>query len=63
MKIIYTQKDSVEILTYKILESTMICILESDIILLTNVFENFRKMCVEIYELDPVKCISAPDLA
>ena len=41
----------------------MICILESDIILLTNVFENFRKMCVEIYELDPVKCISAPDLA
>ena len=37
--------------------------LRSDIILLTNVFENFKKMCVEIYELDPVKCISAPGLA
>ena len=35
----------------------------SDVILLTDVFENFRKMCLEIYELDPVKFISAPGLA
>ena len=35
----------------------------SDVILLNDVFENFRKMCLEIYELDPVKFISAPGLA
>ena len=31
--------------------------------LLADVFENFRKMCLEIYELDPAKFISAPRLA
>ena len=35
----------------------------SDVIRLTEVFENFRKMCLEIYELDSVKFISAPSLA
>ena len=34
--------------------------LRSDVILLTNVFENFRKVCLEIYELNPAKSISAP---
>ena len=28
-----------------------------------DVFENFRKMCSKIYELDPEKFISAPRLA
>ena len=28
-----------------------------------DVFENFRNMCLEIYELDPVKILSAPGLA
>ena len=28
---------------------------QSDILLLADVFENFRKMCLEIYELDPAK--------
>ena len=37
--------------------------LNSGVILLTNVFENFRKMCLEIHELDPAKFISAPGLA
>ena len=37
----------------------MICILE----ILSDVFENFRKMCLEIYKLDLVKFISAPELA
>ena len=37
--------------------------LKSDVLLLADVFENFRKMCLEIYELDPVKFISAPRLA
>ena len=31
--------------------------------MLADVFENFRNMCIEIYELDPVKFRSAPGLA
>ena len=37
--------------------------LKTDVILLADVFENFRKMYSEVYELDPVKFISAPGLA
>ena len=33
--------------------------LKSDVLLLADVFENFRKMCCEIYELDPAKFILA----
>ena len=36
---------------------------KSDVLLLADVLENFRKMCLEIYKLDPVKFISAPGLA
>ena len=31
--------------------------------MLADVFENFRSMCLKIYEFDPVKFISAPGLA
>ena len=31
--------------------------------LLADVFENFRKMCLQIYELDPAKFLSAYKLA
>ena len=31
--------------------------------LLTDVFENFRNKCTEIYELDPAHFLSAPRLA
>ena len=37
--------------------------LKCDTLLLTDVSENFRKICLEIYELDPAKCLSAPGLA
>ena len=31
--------------------------------MLADVFENFRNMCIKIYELDPAKFLSAPGLA
>ena len=30
--------------------------LKSDTLLLADVFEDFQKMCLEIYDLDPAKC-------
>ena len=36
---------------------------QSDTLLLTDVFENFRYKCMEIYELDPDHFLSAPGLA
>ena len=36
---------------------------QSNILLLADVFENFRNMYVKIYELDPAKFLSAPGLA
>ena len=37
--------------------------LKSDVLRLADVFENFRKMCLEIHALDPPNFISAPGLA
>ena len=36
---------------------------QSDTLLLADVFENFRKACIKTYELDPVHFISLPGLA
>ena len=36
---------------------------QSDTLLLADVYENFRNMCLDIYELDPVYFVSAPGLA
>ena len=36
---------------------------QSDTLLLAYVFENFRKKCIEIYELDPAHFLSALGLA
>ena len=37
--------------------------LKSDTLLLADVFENFRKMSLKLYHLDPVKFLSATGLA
>ena len=37
--------------------------LKRNTLLFADVFENFRKICLEIYQLDPVKGLSAPVLA
>ena len=37
--------------------------IQSDTLLLADVFGNFRNMCLEIYELNPAKFLSAPGLA
>ena len=36
---------------------------ESDTLLLVDLFENFGNTCLEIYELDPAKFLSTPELA
>ena len=36
---------------------------QSDTLLLADVFENFRNMCIEVYELDPTHFLSLPGLA
>ena len=36
---------------------------QSDTLLLADVFENFRNMCLETYELDPIYFVSATRLA
>ena len=36
---------------------------QSDTLLLADVFENFRDKCIEIYELDPAHFVLAPGLA
>ena len=37
--------------------------LQSHTLLLHDVFNNFRNMCLKIYELDPARFLSAPRLA
>ena len=37
--------------------------IQDDTLLLTDVFENFRNICIEIYELVPAHFLSAPGLA
>ena len=36
---------------------------KTDVLLLADVFKSFRMLCLKIYELDPVKYVSAPNLA
>ena len=36
---------------------------QSDTLLLADVFENFRNICIKVYELDPAHFLSLPGLA
>ena len=36
---------------------------QSDTLLLADVFESFRNMCIKVYEVDPAYFLSAPGLA
>ena len=35
---------------------------QSDTLLLANVFESFRNKCIEVYKLDPANFLSVPGL-
>ena len=37
--------------------------MQSDTLLLADVFENFRNICIKVYELDPAHFLSFPGLA
>ena len=47
---------------FKNVREYLTCYLETDILLLSDVFENFRNMIFEKFSLDPVKYISSPGL-
>ena len=36
---------------------------QTDTLLLADIFENFRNMCIKVYELDTTDLLSAPRLA
>ena len=36
---------------------------QSDTLLLANIFTNFRKLCLDIYKLDPIYFLSLPGFA
>ena len=55
MLIVDMQKESSKTLIIK-------CV-QSDTLLLADVFENFKNKCIEIYELDPAHFLLAPGLA
>ena len=55
-KKVYTQLDCKSFKDYHMAYLT-------DVLLLADVFENFRKVCINYYKLDPANYLSAPSLA
>ena len=47
---------------FKNLREYLECYLTSDITILADNFNNFRKMIFDQFELDPVKYVSSPSL-
>ena len=63
MQIACTQKEFANILTEKKLEEYYDLYVQSNILLLADVFQNFRNMCLKIYKLDPTCFPTATGLA
>ena len=59
MQIMDTQKE----FERKTLEKYHDLYVQSNTLLVADVFDNFRNMCLEIYDLDPAKFLSALGLA
>ena len=59
----YAQKVWKEFKIKKLGEYHYLYVVQCDTLLLSDVFENFRNKCIEIYEFDPAYFLSAPGLA
>ena len=62
MLITCTQKEFVKIFLKKLGEHHYLCV-QRDTLFLADVFENFRNICFDIYELVPASFLTAPELA
>ena len=62
MQIACTQKDFIKILKQAKLGECHDLYVESDTLLLTDVFEDFQNVCLEIGELDPTRFLTAAGL-
>ena len=51
------------VLDVKHLEEFLEIYLESDVLMLADIFENFRNNCLKYYHLDPANYVSAPSLS
>ena len=55
------EKNYLSILLIKNLDDYHDLYVQSDTLLLADVFENFRNMCIKVYELDPAHFLSDLD--
>ena len=63
MQIMRTKKEFVRYFEIKNLGEFHDLYVQSDTLLLPDVFENFRNTCLKTYRLDPPKFLSAPGLS